>query len=129
LSDDSSLHKFSQFGEAIFHESSLRELSTSLDSFRQEILDHFFATILSGSFPRPEYGLWKPLSIDRSLIREESVKLADALFAAVELNKAAALQELLHDVKDINMRHEETGLGLLHKAAASGHAPPPLLWE
>jgi hypothetical protein len=108
LSDDSSLHKFSQFGEAIFHESSLRELSTSLASFRQEILYHFFATILSGSFPRPQYGLWKPFSI-------------------VELNKAAALQELLHDVKDINMRHEETGLGLLHKSAASGHAPPPFV--
>jgi hypothetical protein len=48
------------------------------------------------------------------------VRFTDALFASVELNRVDVLQELLVDVKDVNMRHEDTGLGLLHKAAASG---------
>ena len=58
----------------------------------------------------------------RKLLRENSVTFSDALFTAVELNCVDVLQELLVDVKDINMRHEDTGLGLLHKAAASGKA-------
>jgi hypothetical protein len=46
----------------------------------------------------------------------------DALFACIEAKKVGMLEALLEDVKDVNVKHEETGLGLLHKAAASGHS-------
>jgi hypothetical protein len=51
----------------------------------------------------------------------------DALFACIEAKKVGMLEALLQDVKDVNVRHEETGLGLLHKAAASGHSDAPCL--
>ncbi len=48
------------------------------------------------------------------------MKTMDALFACIEAQKVGMLEALLQDVKDVNVKHEETGLGLLHKAAASG---------
>jgi len=56
----------------------------------------------------------------RKLIAEKSVSLMEALAAAVELEQLELLEQLLEDLTDINMRCEETGLTLLHKAASTG---------
>jgi hypothetical protein len=98
---------------------SSRKYDSVCSSCRIPVPDLYFLPIPD---PDPQHYLFLMFCPPRNLIRTDSVKTMDALFACIEAQKVGMLEALLQDVKDVNVRHEETGLGLLHKAAASGHS-------